>query len=452
MWTNWRPDRLNADFARIAALGANTVREIIPANVFGYPQPEAVYLARMREFVDIAARNGLHVQLTLFDWWSDYADIEGSESWTDAVLRPFAGDPRVAFVELQNELPLTDAAVAWARAMILFAHSVLGTATPVTVSVAGAEPVARLKKLMEGLGAVRPDFFDLHYYFGGNGGAAYTDFRAAKHIVSPTPLWIGETGYPSTVTLSGFAGVPLTTSAQEAAQAHYFATVEWASKAAGLGPAGVWVLDNFFPDAVPTWDGQNFAAELNFGLYRTDGSAKPAASVVRAAFKDHLLVGFNGGFETTVKTAAGVTVPAVWGPLNAGATVTSDRALQRSGKASVRITVAGDIPGVGSLLGSPADGGVRPGDRVQISAWARRSTSDSSVRLDLQWVDNAGKVIGHQSAAPRVAGESIWAPVSVTAKAPLHASYVRIELVARLAGGSVWFDDVNFEVSRQKSS
>ena len=62
---------------------------------------------------------GLHVQFTLFDWWDEYRDVAGSKRWARAVLARYVGDPRVAFVELKNEIdPADAAALAWTRALV----------------------------------------------------------------------------------------------------------------------------------------------------------------------------------------------------------------------------------------------------------------------------------------------------------------------------------------------
>ena len=109
MWEPWRPQRIDADLRRLRSLNANVVRVVLPAHFIGYPVPEERYLERLRELVGIAARNGLGVQLTLFDWWGAYEDVEGSKRWARAVLEGYVGDPRIAFVELRNEIDTTDA-------------------------------------------------------------------------------------------------------------------------------------------------------------------------------------------------------------------------------------------------------------------------------------------------------------------------------------------------------
>ena len=163
------PSGSSADLQRLRGLNANAVRVVLPANFFGYPVPEERYQERLREFVDIAARNGLRVQLTLFDWWGSYRDIEGSKQWARAMLEPYVGDPRIAFVELRNEIDTTDAdALAWTRVLVPWLRDLLRKQTPVTVSVAGMRPVRDLRALVAALPArARPDFFDAHTFTGG---------------------------------------------------------------------------------------------------------------------------------------------------------------------------------------------------------------------------------------------------------------------------------------------
>src|SRR5206468_3720719 len=122
---------------------------------------------------------------------------------------------------------------------------------PVTISVAGPDPPSRLRVLAQGLGWIQPDFWDIHD-FSGDGAVTYDLIRRAQRISGPTPVWIGEAGYPTTTIVSGCGGVPLTASAQEAAQRHFFSVVSWATHATGSPEAGVWVLDDMVPRPCPT--------------------------------------------------------------------------------------------------------------------------------------------------------------------------------------------------------
>ena len=144
-------------------------------------------------------------------------------SGLEPYLERYVGDARIAFVELRNEVDTTDAdAVAWTRELVPWLRDLLHEQTPVTVSVGGNAPAHDLRALVAALPAdARPDFFDAHYFTGG-GEQAQQVFATLRKLADPTPLWIGELGYPTSTTHSGYPGVPLTPSAQEAAQAHYF--------------------------------------------------------------------------------------------------------------------------------------------------------------------------------------------------------------------------------------
>ena len=86
MWTDWQPDRIDADLARAASLNANTVRAIVEPDLFGYPHPTQKYTSRLGDFVSLAAVHGLHVQVTIFDWWYRWEDVAGSKTFYSAVF------------------------------------------------------------------------------------------------------------------------------------------------------------------------------------------------------------------------------------------------------------------------------------------------------------------------------------------------------------------------------
>jgi hypothetical protein len=102
LWRDWRPDLVAVDLGRLASVRADTVRAVVEPGLFGYPHPSATYAARLREFVSLAAQRGLRVQLTLFDWWYEWADVRGSKTWAGELLAPYVGDRRLASVELKN--------------------------------------------------------------------------------------------------------------------------------------------------------------------------------------------------------------------------------------------------------------------------------------------------------------------------------------------------------------
>lgn len=440
LWRDWRPDLLAADLRHVASLRANTVRAIVSPSVFGYPRPTAPYAGRLRAFVSLAARQGLRVQLTLFDWWYDWGDLRGSRTWARELLAPYVGDPRIASVEVKNELVLKPHTIAWARAMIPFVRGVLRRATPVTISVSGTDPVRQLERLERGLAPVRPDAFDIHY-FGGGGERALGVLTRAKLVAAPTPLVVGETGYSSTTLTTGYGGVPRTSSAQEAAQAHFLAALAWAARAAGIPPPGVWTLNDLFPAAVPDRVVRETDPELHYGLFRTDGTAKPAAAVVRAAFSDAPPLAFNEGFEEAVTAEAGAPVPAQWSMQGDRVSFASDTDVARTGRASARITPVGT--GSGSFSISPPNGGLRGGERVAVGAWARGADTGGRVFTVVEWLDDAGRLVGHAASRASQPGVT-WRRQLVTARAPRRAAYLRVALVARAVTAPVWFDTVTF--------
>jgi hypothetical protein len=440
MWTDWRPDRIDADLGRAATLHANTVRAIVQPDLFGYPHPSETYTSRLADFVALAAAHGLHVQLTLFDWWYRWDDVAGSETWVRELLQPYVNDPRIAFVELRNELVPQPHVVAWARTLIPFLRDVLGGRTPVTLSVLGVDRTLGLQTLARRLGSVGPDFWDIHY-FGGGAEVMYQVLTRAKTAARGLPVWVGETGYPTTLSGSGYGGVPLTQSAQEAAQSHFFATAAWAARAAGLPPVGVWTLGDFVPAAVPDRVATPLDPELHFGLYHVDGSSKPAAAVVRAAFSGRVPVSFNGGFEAAVASTNGGSIPAQWS-MTGDASFAEDTTVAKEGRTSVRVAPRRSN-GAESLSIVPANGGVRSRTRIAVHAWAERVTGNGDVSLVVEWVDGRNRVLRYVSSAA-LSKTGQWGRLSVAARAPRRAAYVRLDLVVRGTTSSVWFDGVSF--------
>jgi hypothetical protein len=441
MWTDWQPDRIDADLARAASLHANTVRAIVQPNLFGYPHPSALYASRLERFVALAAAHRLHVQLTLFDWWYRWRDLRGSRTWARELLARYANDPRIAFVEVRNEVLPKPQVVAWLRVMIPFVRTALGGHTPVTVSVAGRDPTTRLARLVRALRNVRPDFWDVHE-FGGGAELLHTSLERASAAAAPAPVWVGETGYPTTTASTGYGGVPLTDSAQEAAQGHFLATASWAAHAAGLPAIGIWALEDLAPAAVPNRVPLPTDPELHFGLFRTDGTAKPAAAVVRAVFMRGVApASFNGGFEQAVTGEDGRAVPAQWS-LDGDAAFTEDPEQRREGARSARVVLARP-DATASLSIVPPDAAAPAGRDVVVRAWAERSSAAGSVFLVVEWRNAADRVVGRDASQP-VATTGAWQRLAVAAHSPRGAAYARIELVVRGTTAPAWFDGVSF--------
>ena len=80
------------------------MRIFVQPSVFGFPTVHPVMASRLSEVIELAAKHSLRVHLTLFDWWSQYTDIDGSKEWVPLLLSRYRDDPRIAVVEPQNEV------------------------------------------------------------------------------------------------------------------------------------------------------------------------------------------------------------------------------------------------------------------------------------------------------------------------------------------------------------
>ncbi len=275
MWTDFNPKAIDRDFGRIHALGANTVRIIVPPNTFGYPTVTQSMAKRLHKVVKLAAKHSLRIQLTLFEWWSAYSDIAGSKKWVKSLLAPYRNDDRIAVVELRNEVnPGSTKEVDWVRKLLPYLKKVM-PGTLRTVSTPYVIP-KEFKSFTHELRHSPPDFWDYHYY--GTSFGAYWELHKIRALAGSRPLFIGETGY-STV------GPRSKRKSLDRAQAHYYRLVFRAARRLGLPNPAPWILDDFAQGAIPP---QTRAAgepwQYDFGLYRVNGTRKKAASVVSEYF------------------------------------------------------------------------------------------------------------------------------------------------------------------------
>ena len=450
MWTRFDADAVDRDFARVAWLRANTVRVIVPARTFGYPEPDAAMRALLERVLELAARHGLRVELTLFDWWHEYADVAGSRRWSAALLSRYAGDERIAFVEVKNELRPQDAgAVEWATALIPFLREL--TRKPITVSVPALDPARDLGLLRSALGEAQPDFYSAHFYWRPELAAEHLE--AARAAVAPLPLRVGETGYSTAIPYDVLPGVPASPSAREAQQAYYLRSLALVARRLRLPPVGPWVLSDFAPDAVPPDDPgvHGNPREYRFGVFRVSGETKPGAAALRAIFSGGSARDFNNGFEQAVRDTRGRPLPALWRIRPArGAAFSRDTTKAHSGRASARIdgVGAGTAPDAAFAI-APPDAAVRPGDRSTVTAFARAGSRCGEVRVALRWFAADGRSVGGvQSTALRCGGRG-WQRLRAGGTAPAGAAYVGLYLRAARTGGPAWFDDVAYAIVRR---
>jgi hypothetical protein len=441
MWTHWSASAVEKGLARLKNLGANTVRVVIDPWTFGYPDVSPTMAGELATMVGLARKAGLYVQLTLFDWWDSYGQVPESESFLGSLLRPYIGDDEIRFIELKNEIhPADPAAMVWARQMLKNIEH-LDPATPVTLSISSTEGPAGIAELKDALGTVQPTFYDLHYY--GPAGFAHATLAAGAEAAAPSPLFVGETGYSTSAEGSDGQSLSLRTpAALDAEQALYLSTVELATKQLGLPPAGVWTLDDVAPATAPRGLG---LVQYGFGLYRANGSPKPAAAVVRQFFtEDSVPLSFDNGFETV---SGGE--PVDWQTTDpAEGSFAADHEVAQKGKESLRISRTGGSPSsFPGVCVTPVDAWAVPGRSETASVWSRGKDATGDTKLVLAYFAESGALMGEASSSLLPVGTTTWTKLSITASPPRGAATLEICLQSAYDKGAVWFDDVTYDGS-----
>lgn len=439
MWTRWNPGQINADFATMAAIGANTVRITIFPEITGFPVPTAVMRSRLSRVVSLASDHGLKVQLSLFDQFTDFADISGSETWARDLLGAFRGSPHIAFIDLRNELdaPATLGSVdvyRWVDAL-LPAVKRDAPGTPITLSVSKPQHITAMRAALQ----AEPDFWDLHYY--SSAGLAYPTMKEAVRAAAPRPVFVGETGFATT----GDAppGLPAGEPSMEAYQAYYYQVVERAALSLGLGVAAPWTLYDFSLAAIP---GQQQPAQYAFGLLHENGTQKPAAAVIRRLFTGgSVSQAFNADFDRSVATPSG-RLPALWRLWQPGqATFGWDPAVGHDAPGSAHISdsrgVDGGMPG---LYTNPVQPQVTPGDRYWVTAWVRGRDATGRTVVNITWLGQNGVFLSGTDSASLPTGDTGWTELRATAVAPPGAAAAEIWLKSAHNTGTAWFDDVTW--------
>lgn len=425
MWSDWQPTRINADLARAAALGANSIRVIVFPDTFGWPVPTATYAGRLKQFFTMAAANRLTVKLTLFDWWGRYDEVEKSTQWATALLQPYKSDARLISVELKNEMnPDSAAEMQWARALIPVLRRVV-PGTPITVTTPGSKKIDGFARLKAALAPTPPDYYDYHYY--SDSSAAYSELAQAKTIAAPATLVIGEVGRSSIAS-------------NEGEQAAYLGRVFNAARALGITSVAPWTLNDFTRAGVPSTSMS--LDEYGYGLYRTDGTAKLAAAVVKAGWAgqplgDSLLnLGFESGGVGPWQAYSAQFGTATWTGTGArtGSGAIFFKGTSRSASALPSVKVSPMVP-------------VRAGQAWHGEVWARGAAATGISQLALSWFDAAGGYLGQNSSAQVAAGDSAWTLLKVDATAPANAASLQIHLKSGDNTGTVWFDDVAISVA-----
>ena len=428
MWMSWDPAKVDADLAKAAALGADNVRIIVFPTTFGYPKPWDGYQQRLKAFVDMAGARGMTVKLTLFDWWDGYADVTGSTAWATTLLKPYKDDKRVIAVELQNEFNAGNpAAVAWARQMVPAMRAAFPT-MPLTFSVDGQSGVTGMAKIKSALAATPIDYYDYHFY--GNSERALAMIKQAQATVAPAPMVIGEFGLNTLQNTEG-------------EQAAFLARVFEAAEVAGVRSIAPWTLNDFTAGAIPTSAVAKLPAQYNYGLYRTDGTAKPAAAVVKAGWANTAMPASL--MDPSFESAAGQTPWRAYLP-ELGLAVKT-QAVARTGKWSISFTNTGKTAaGSPSYRVAPVTP-VQPGQKWHAEAWARGNAATGTTQIALSWFDINDKWLGGASSNWLPVGTTGWTRLVVDGAAPAGSASMQVHLKSGDNKGTVWLDDALISAS-----
>ncbi len=447
-WTNfWKrfPTKvINRDFGHAHWLGANTVRVFVHPSVFGYPKLHPQMVDRLEELLQIAQRHHLRLALSLFDGFDRYDDVDGSEQWARALLRPHADDRRVAFVEVKNEVdPENRHAMRWASYMIADIHS-FAPLMPLTISAPGKGGADTLALLKRQIGSDDLAFYSFHYY--GSAEWAASEFAQAKEITGASRLLIAETGYSTSADNERATGLPPYREALEDWQAHYFSSMAYAARSLGLPPPAPWTLDDFDQDAIPSFMPLASRPEQHhYGLFRVGGSPKPAAFVVRKAFiNGQISTDYHEGFEERLNTPDG-PLPLGWRIFAGdGATFAWDDHVAHTGHASARISHSDSSPTmVPAFFTTPVDDSIVPRALYTVSAWARGENATGDTHISIAWYDADHHYVKQTRSAPLPTGTTDWTQLTVAGRAPAGAVGYQIHLKSASNSGTVWFDDVS---------
>ena len=436
MWWNWNPGQIQADFSRIASLHANAVRVIVSARAFGYPSVNPLMASRLSATISLAAESGLRVELTLFDEWHNFGAVAQSEAWARELLTPLRADPRIAYIDLHNEIPAdtNPVSLAWAQAMVPFTKLVDG-GIPVTVSTSISSGVAPLEALARGLSATPPDLYDVHYY--GNPADAYPVLAQAQRAAGSVPLFVGETGFATDRTYGWARGLAPDPASLDAYQSYYYRDVEHAALSLGLAPAAPWILYDMPGQGGTTWG-------EHMGILSSDGVPKPAALTLASIFSTETSTAdFNNGFE---QVSGARPMPMIWRPWMPGAArFAADRSVSHSGSWSARISRAAGshLSGCPAFYVAPI-AAINPASTYTAGAWVRGQSAAGLTRVVLVWSDSAGHFIGSTASVPMSPGTSGWQHLVVGTRPPALASAVEIDLQVCENPGTSWFDDVTF--------
>ena len=278
MWEDWKGEQIGRELAAARAdLGVNVVRVLVPFSEgswkAGRDGVNALMLGRLREMVQMAGDLDTRLIVSLFDF-EEFFPAPGSRdeadqrAWLTQLVGNFKGDDRIMAWDIHNEPDNykrwkepggPEEILTWTGRMADLLHQ-LAPNHLVTVGVGHYETLWRPAPD----GRTMLDYSDVvsfHTYNAADTERQIYEIRAR----SPKPILLEEFGWPTGPRCSQ-AGYDEATQAETYRQQLQVAT----GRVAGVV---AWTLRDF--DAGPT--ARFDTREEHYGLYRADGSLKPAA-------------------------------------------------------------------------------------------------------------------------------------------------------------------------------
>jgi len=273
-WGDFDAEIVSHDLDLVKNLGGNAVRIFLPLEDFLNPETAAQNLTNLTYFLGLAKSKNLWVIPTLFDLKPSFGPgtWAGDTAYLEAVLPVLSGSARIAFVDLKNEVdldfkPHDEAEVrAWLRSMVAIIRV---TASDIPISI-GWSSSERASVLVDVLDVVS-------YHEFGSKDDTQAGLRRAHALADGLPVIVSEVGASAFNAALGFPGSDTKQSTTLRDRLKPLAASD------GIL---IWTLHDFDEVDASVIGLSPWRRKLQsaFGLYRADGSEKPAARAVRQAF------------------------------------------------------------------------------------------------------------------------------------------------------------------------
>ena len=299
-WASWDGPKVYEELKRAQSLGVNVIRIGVPFDhgdtmdvIWDRDQEMrkvSIWIQRqMTQVLQIASVLGMKVIFTLFEWY-DEQPRQGSREegpnirYLEGIVKPFAEDDRVLAWDIRNEPDHyqrwadgdPDRVIEWMDRMATNIRH-LDKRHPITVGLGKYENFwLKDKRGRSVLDYV--DFVSLHIY---DAHALPTQVEAIRARTNK-PVIIEEMGWPSSP-----ADKPAPEGAEFSVATQNYFYEAMLKDANQYNVAGVvqWTLMDYGPRT--TGKVANF--EEHFGLFRLDGSPKPAAEIFKTGFTTRIM-------------------------------------------------------------------------------------------------------------------------------------------------------------------